>query len=326
MHPNQQTSYLEQTEGPNSGTIPLEPDLPCRFGRETDNTVVVTADLVSRYHAVIDCRGPADYVLTDLGSRNGTLLNGSPIRRPTRLNDGHEIEIGGWVFIFRQQREPGRRDTQPPPIPTVAEVSLEMITVLVTDIRGYTDWARHVDAEMVATFMAALFAEADEILSRQRAWAHKYIGDAVMSIWRHGRISDAGAVRSALTSAAELFAALDRVNSRLALPVPLTMAAGVNTGLASLGNLGSDRSVDYTALGDSVNKTFRLESATRTIDCDLLLGNAAYVLLEPKFRDDRFRNTIVSLKGYSEPEVAWATSAQELKAVVSGFPVAGLRG
>ena len=327
MAPPLPTAYLEQCTDANPVCIPMKPGSSYRFGREATNTIILSDERVSRYHAVIDCREGAEYVVTDLGSRNGTLLNGSPIRRPTRLIHGDEITIAPFVFIFHDCSCSGGQFPESLCTETASEISVEVITVLVMDIRGYTDWARRVDADDVATFMAGLFGEADTILGRNRVWAVKYIGDAVMAIWRHLRNGDMQVVHGALISTVEMFQALDRINSRFQSPTPLRMGAGLNTGPASLGNLGSDRSSDYTALGDSVNKAFRLEAATRTLDCDILLGNTTYQVLKPSLRGGEFCENTVLLKGYEDTEPAWSISVEHLGRLIHqvslGTPGAG---
>jgi pSer/pThr/pTyr-binding forkhead associated (FHA) protein len=70
------------------------------IGRATDATIRIDFPGVSRYHArVAIARGEA--AIEDLGSKNGTLLNGQPIQRSCRLADGDEIRIGGAVLRFR---------------------------------------------------------------------------------------------------------------------------------------------------------------------------------------------------------------------------------
>lgn len=88
-------------------------------GRAPDNTICLDGDVnVSRYHAVIERRG-ADFWLIDLGSRNGTTVNGVPVTAEHRLRDGDVIATGQTsTLIFRQAAD------QPPPQPSSQETSL----------------------------------------------------------------------------------------------------------------------------------------------------------------------------------------------------------
>src|SRR4051812_11525489 len=92
-------TQLEFSVGDDQRYIALPPNLVCRFGRGSDNTVVVTDQLVSRNHALIDCRGPGEYYISDLGSRNGTQLNGVRVVVPARLTDGDRITVGEQTFV-----------------------------------------------------------------------------------------------------------------------------------------------------------------------------------------------------------------------------------
>ena len=305
-------AYLERLTEGHTEVIRLDPAVPCRFGRQERNNVVLLDKLVSRNHAFIESRNGREYFVVDLGSRNGTLINGSPIRRSTRLRDGDQIGIGPYTFVFREETECTLPDSGTRSQATVAHIPVEVITVLVADIRGFTNWAQTEGASGVSKFMAELFNEADAILRRHRVWGHKYIGDAVMAIWRHPPNCDATVVRSALLSTVELFQALATLNTKAKFKVPLKFGAGLNTGQASVGNLGSNSNADYTALGDSVNKAFRLEAATRTANCDILLGEATYRWLEPGSSESVFGVQTVSLKGYADPEQAWAVSSEDL--------------
>ncbi len=104
---------------PSGDTPPLPPawlELPdkcahalgrdCYFGRIEGNEIVIGDHRVSRRHAVVRCEGRR-FVLVDLGSTNGTLLNQTRIHKPTVLNDGDEIVIGGQRHVFCQPVTPG---------------------------------------------------------------------------------------------------------------------------------------------------------------------------------------------------------------------------
>jgi adenylate cyclase len=98
----------------------------------------------------------------------------------------------------------------------------------------------------------------------------------------------------------------------------------VNTGYALVGNLGSKTLPDHTAIGDSVNMAFRLESATRDLHVDVVLGKLTY-----KFMCDLLDKNLttcddvalhsVALKGYPELEQAYATSLPALSQIVQSW-------
>jgi hypothetical protein len=82
------------------------------LGRTEANDVALPDAKVSRRHAVIHRQGPCELWLADLGSRNGTLLNGNKIQVPTPLSDQDRVEIGPFRLVFSQPNVP-RRPGQP---------------------------------------------------------------------------------------------------------------------------------------------------------------------------------------------------------------------
>jgi hypothetical protein len=92
----EKNAYLEDIK--HGGRIPLAGFI-FRIGRLDSNQIVVQDDAVSRSHAVITCEDNRFFLL-DLGSTNGTLLNGSPVRRRERLNDQDVIRVGQIQFRF----------------------------------------------------------------------------------------------------------------------------------------------------------------------------------------------------------------------------------
>jgi adenylate cyclase len=109
-----------------------------------------------------------------------------------------------------------------------------------------------------------------------------------------------------LRAVTEINAATAEISKTLALPAPLRIGAGVNTGLAILGG------TDYTALGDTVNAAFRLESATKGIGLGVAVGESVYNELAVPVRN-RFVRREVELKGYEGSSIAWAISFEALQ-------------
>jgi adenylate cyclase len=99
------------------------------------------------------------------------------------------------------------------------------------------------------------------------------------------------------------------------LEAPIRIGAGINSGIASIGNLGSAAAADHTALGDVVNKAFRLQSATKAIPTDVALGQATYNFLirSVSAAAELFEQHTVPLKGYQEPVPAYALSLASLQ-------------
>jgi len=94
-------AWLTVEEGPDVGQrFSLKPST--RLGRATDNDIVLRDLQVSRYHAVITFTG-TEWVVADLGSANGTLVNGKSIEQPSPLRHGSVILVGNDQLVFRER-------------------------------------------------------------------------------------------------------------------------------------------------------------------------------------------------------------------------------
>jgi len=288
--------------------IPLAANMVCSIGRDSQSTIVINHHLVSRNHAMIHCAAGGDFLVSDLGSRNGTFVNGHNAKGAVHLRDGDQIRIGEATMVFRacaaipDAGEHTEGDT------TAGAWSQDLITVLVIDIRDYTGMSRRLGEAAVAKVMNAFNREARAIFRRRGCWSMKFIGDAVMGVWLHQPgASKKTEVLAALQSLLEMEHMASGLPARLELDEPLRIGAGLNTGMAALGNVGSNTTADFTAMGDAVNKAFRLESATKELGSDLVLGPMTFRLLAPVAGiKGLFIPQDVTLKGYENPERVYA--------------------
>jgi adenylate cyclase len=101
--------------------------------------------------------------------------------------------------------------------------------------------------------------------------------------------------------------------SQYPVPFPLRIGAGINTGFAMVGNTGSGDRPDYTALGDTVNAAFRLESATKQAQLDVMMGALTQQYLNPTGDLSQFfQPQSLQLKGYEEAFNAYGCSFEDL--------------
>jgi adenylate cyclase len=199
-----------------------------------------------------------------------------------------------------------------------------LISVLVADIRDFTGMARNMEPRTLSLITGTLFRQAGKALKTRDAWAQKYIGDAVMAVWLHRNSAPASAdFLHVFEGLSELAAAAANLQESFGLDGPVRLGASVNTGWASVGNVGSIASSDYTALGDVVNQAFRLESATRQLDCDLVLGQGTFDFLKNAIdTQDFFQPSTVKLKGYDEPTQAYTSHLVSLPSLIETLRVA----
>jgi len=264
---------------------------------------------------MIDCQSAGDCYVIDSGSRNGTFLNGSRVGSRTRLNHGDRLKVGTvpvtfWLAKSSRADVPGIVSNS-----TTLVTAVRYVTVLVADIRDFTGLARRLGETSLSNIIGEYMRIAGEELGNAGAATQKYIGDAVMGVWDYGPDPPvAGAVRPALACAVRLFDIAADSQERFGLDAPLKIGAGMNTGLAVLGNLGSRAASDYTALGDTINKAFRLESASKDINHDLVIGRSTWECLSSDLQSC-FYTCVVTLKGYAQPEVAYGASGDSMNAL-----------
>lgn len=294
-----------------------------RIDRSSQSAARLSDDLtVSLRHAIIQSVEGDNFYVTDLNSRNGTMINGRPISVPTLLKPGDVIRVGTYEFFFHQDATECSTSGEEGDIwRTQRLVSRRLITVLVADIKGYTGLTLRLGESFISDVVGSLFEEAGRVLSANCCWGQKYIGDAVMGVWIHeSEVPTSREFEYIFRSLLEVRQAFVDLNKRWTLDKPLAFGTGVNTGYAALGNMGSRHSPDFTALGDSVNKTFRLESATRDLNVDIVLGSLTYDLLSTVTQDRTgLTRHLLHLKGYPRPEEAYVADFATIERILGSF-------
>lgn len=155
------------------------------------------------------------------------------------------------------------------------------LTILFSDIRGFTTLSEGMTPEELTRFMNRyLTPMSDRILERE-GFIDKYIGDAIMAFWNAPLdVADhaAAACRAALDMRAvliDLNAAWTREYAAEGRVFPgVAFGIGLHTGACSVGNMGSDTRFNFSILGDNVNLASRIEGQTKTYGVDILVSEA----------------------------------------------------
>ena len=298
--------------------ISLDQGHTWKIGRNDDNEVVIFDDLVSRHHAVLQHNGSGEYYLMDMGSRNGSFVNGSRVTFPVSLKDADAISLGDYQFSFHWPEKAAQAAAPSVPmdgVPTRALYAPRRSSVLVVDVRGFTQLSQQIDPSLLCNLIGSWFREGGQLMQEKGSWAQKYIGDALMSVWVHQKSDrEPQEVWGILQACVEFANLTDMLQERFSLPVPIRVGMGINSGEAMVGNTGSAGSNDYTALGDTVNAAFRFESATRTINMDMIIGRVTFERLSRCSDPQKyFEPRTVDLKGYDRPVAVWATTFPQLR-------------
>ena len=142
-------------------------------------------------------------------------------------------------------------------------------TFLFTDVRGFTNLSEKLPPEQVTDIMNKVLTAQVTCIQAHGGMVDKFIGDACMAIFNAPLEIDQHEKR-AVACAQDMRTAIRQLQKTL--PEPVAIGIGVNTGEAVIGNMGSDTRFDYSAIGDAVNTAARLESATKEVGVDILIG------------------------------------------------------
>jgi adenylate cyclase len=293
-------------------------------GRSDDNNLVLPDRWISRNHAMLQGMENGEFYLIDLGSRNGTFINGRRVSVPVILKNSDLLTFGQTEIQFfcpPAKATPARLGGADQDVTSDQEFTAtamlhvrRLISVMVVDIRDFTVMTRQIDEKILSEAIGTWFRRAGEIISQYGSGVDKYIGDAVMAVWVHG---PAGAteddMRRLLQAVSTLAEMTSQLHEQFPLPFPLRIGAGINTGHAMVGNTGSSDRPDYTAIGDTVNAAFRLETSTKKLGLDLAMGETTYDLLKPLGANETFfqRHTVTP-KGYESPITTHAGTFSDL--------------
>jgi adenylate cyclase len=216
----------------------------------------------------------------------------------------------GYFFESRSKRQFTRMFGQYVPPELVAEMSRNPehysmegrtaeLTVLFSDVRGFTNISEGLEPKQLAQLMNEYLGAMTSVVQDQRGTLDKYIGDAIMAFWG-APVDDAEHARHAVATALHMHAKLEHLNRSLAARgwPELKIGVGLNTGSMTVGDMGSPVRKAYTVMGDAVNLASRLEALTKQYGVGVLVGDSTRrAVTDVVFREvDRVR-----VKGKDEP-------------------------
>jgi adenylate cyclase len=145
------------------------------------------------------------------------------------------------------------------------------VTILFSDLRGFTNFSENMDPKVLTQFLNEYLSEMTEIIFQHEGTLDKYIGDAIMAFWG-APIDQKDHVERAWRAAVAMKKRLDEIapDFKKRYGIDVSAGIGINSGLVSVGNMGSKRIFEYTVIGDHVNLASRLESLTRLYGGDIL--------------------------------------------------------
>jgi adenylate cyclase len=196
------------------------------------------------------------------------------------------------------------------------------LSILFSDVRGFTSISETMAPEELATFVNRILNALTGAVLDNRGTVDKYIGDAVMALW-NAPLDDAEHGRNACRGALAMVKAIEMLDHELAAALPpgavahrIAVGVGVNTGIAAVGNFGSDYRFDYTALGDTVNLAARLESLCPIYGCPAIVSEQT-VAEAPEFAT--LEIDTVQVKGRKEAVRIFALVGDEQLASTAAY-------
>lgn len=174
------------------------------------------------------------------------------------------------------------------------------ISVLFSDIRGFTTLSEELSPDILVQGLNHYLERMTQLVLDNSGMIDKFIGDAVMAIWG-APVAHADDARRAVASAVAMGVALDEINPTIKELTGKTFAIGigVNTGNATLGNIGSSGKLDYTAIGDTVNLASRLEGLTKQYGALVVISEFTYEEVKDHFECRCLEGVMV--KGKDKP-------------------------
>jgi len=248
------TVWLENVQGrrwPVAATFSL--------GRSATNDLVIEDGKVSRRHALIHKQDDTEYWVIDLGSGNGTYLNGRRVIQPTRLTNGDTLQLGDHSLSFHQIA------VRPISEPRASQISAQTIIsikdvpcwLLVADIKGSSGMAARLSSTEMAMQVGSWMGACKEIVDSHGGAINKYLGDGFLAFW----MADAIEME-------HIVSALRALKALQADPTGPRFRLALHYGTVAFG--GSASHGEDSLSGVDVVVAFRMEKIAGELACDLL--------------------------------------------------------
>jgi adenylate cyclase len=204
--------------------------------------------------------------------------------------------------------------------PRLVEPKKTDITVMFSDIRGFTTISEKLDAQDLAKFLNQYLSDMTSLVFDHHGTLDKYIGDAVMAFWG-APFEEPGHAAAACNTALKMMERVHEMQKQWASEGKphLDIGIGLNTGVASVGNMGSALRYGYTALGDSVNLSSRLEGLNKDYGTHIVVNETTYAAA----KDDGFvfrQLDLIRVKGKLQPVTIYELIGRAAENSVYGTP------
>ena len=172
------------------------------------------------------------------------------------------------------------------------------VSVLFADIRGFTSLSENLDPQRVVEILNSYFTMMADIILKNKGTLDKYIGDGLLAFYG-APVRREEHAEMAVASAIEIVSKLNTLNKELALDSPLRIGIGIHSGEAIVGNIGSQRKMEYTVIGDTVNTASRVEGLTNELKATILITENTFSRLKTGY--NIIPEKEITLRGKTKP-------------------------
>jgi adenylate cyclase len=248
-----------------------------------------------------------DLEISHLDPRRGNVdwrLNLAPLKDSSQHTQGVAIVLDDLTERkkLEAQRRLLERMVSPAILDQIDPKSFEIggkkvdVTALFADIRGFTAFSeKHTPEELVAVLNRYLAAAAEAVLEHEGT-VDKFLGDAVMA-WYNAPVQQPDHSLRAVKSALALRAAIEKLHAQLPPEAHLNFGVGIHYGDAVLGWIGTEKRLEFTAIGDSINTAKRIQE--NSAKNQILLSRAVYERVKKQVHAQRCPP--MTVKGKAQP-------------------------
>ncbi|MFM2144140.1 MAG: hypothetical protein RLZZ476_2684 [Verrucomicrobiota bacterium] len=231
----------------------------CSIGRHPTNTLPLSSTEVSRRHAIVQAQDEGEFWLVDLGSANGTYLNGRRLMQATRLRHGDVIRIADVELEFATEILSAVNLV--PSVSSTTSMAEKACWLLIADIEGSTRLAQTVPPETYPRLTGAWFKDCRQIIEDCGGHISKYLGDGFFCYWE---TDDDSPIR-----VRQAIARLREAQAASSLPFRVVLHHG-NVVFGSVPTMS-----ELNLHGPEVNFAFRMEKVASGFGKRLLFSEAA---------------------------------------------------
>jgi adenylate cyclase len=192
------------------------------------------------------------------------------------------------------------------------------LTIMFSDVRGFTTISETFkrDPQGLTALMNRFLTPLTNAILARKGYIDKYMGDAIMAFW-NAPLDDKEHELNACEAAVGMLERIDELNEVREQEAketghaffPINVGIGLNTGICTVGNMGSDIKFNYSVLGDSVNLASRLEGQSKEYGFPIIVGSRTALAVKEKFAI--LELDFIMVKGKKEPEVIYAIAGRE---------------